>query len=355
MVKVSKLNRAHKKLCASVKFPSELRFDLVSKNWVVIATGRGKRPEMFKKEKRFEIKIPPKDCPFCNIKTQLLPVLIYSSGKRIRVGEKIPPNWTTIVIPNKFPPFLPCPKFEKKIEGNLYQTMNAVGFCELVVTRNHKKSLALLPKEDIKEFLDVYQERYLKLMKKKFVNYVSIFHNHGAEAGASQPHPHSQIVTSPLIDVDLRQALSNSKKYFKKTKKCVYCQMNNWEKRVKTRVIFENKDFLVVCPFASKSAFEIIISPKRHLSYFEKITEREKWQLAEAFRVALKKLYKALNDPAYNFYLHTAPCDGKKYPFYHWHWTILPKTATWAGFEIGTRMEISSIEPERAAAFLRKQ
>ena len=355
------------------KFPSELRFDLISKDWVVIATGRGKRPEMFRKEKRVEIKIPKKNCPFCNIGIQRKPLLIYAHGKKVPLKDKIPTDWTTVVIPNKFPAFLPQSKFEKKvdedklhlsprlallgsvIEGNLYQTMPAIGFCELVATRDHKKSLALLPQNNVKEVFDAYQERYLILMKERFVNYVSIFHNEGAEAGASQPHPHSQIITSPLIDVDLRNALLNSKKYFKKTGKCVYCQMNDWEKKNKKRIVFENKDFLVICPFASKAAFELIISPKSHLPYFERILEKEKRQLAEVFQVALKKLYKALNDPPYNFYLHTAPCDGKKYPFYHWHWTILPKTATWAGFEIGTRMEISTIEPEKAAEYLRKQ
>jgi len=337
------------------KFPSELRLDLISKDWVVIATGRAKRPEAFKKEKRPEIKIPKKICPFCNIEGQKKPVSIFASGKKIVFKGEIPPHWTTIVVPNKFPAFLPQPKQEKRIEGNLYQTINAVGFCELVMTKDHKKSLALLSLAQVKEVFDAYQERYLNLMKKKFVSYVSIFHNEGVEAGATQPHPHSQIITTPLIDVDLRKALFNSKKYFKKSGKCIYCQMNDWEKRAKERIVFENKEFLVICPFASKSAFEVIISPKRHLPYFEKVTEKEKWQLAEAFQVALKKLYKALNDPAYNFYLHTAPCDGKKYPFYHWHWTILPKTSTWAGFEMGTRMEISTIEPERAAEYLRKQ
>ncbi len=337
------------------KFPSELRLDLISKDWVVIATGRAKRPEAFKKERRPEIKVSKKDCPFCNIETQEKPILVFSSGKKTLLKNKIPQNWSTIVIPNKFPAFLPHPDFHKKIEGNLYETMNAVGFCELVVTRDHEKSLALLTKEQIKEVMDSYQERYLNLMKKKFVNYVSIFHNHRAEAGASQSHPHSQIVTSPLIDVDLRNALLNSEKYFKKTGKCIYCQMNEWEKKNKKRIVFENKDFSVVCPFASKAAFEVIISPKRHLPYFENITEKEKWELSEAFQISLKKLYKALNDPAYNFYLHTAPCDNEKYPFYHWHWTILPKTSTWAGFEIGTRMEISTIEPEKAAEYLRRQ
>ncbi len=338
------------------KFPSELRLDLISKDWVVIATGRARRPEAFKKEKRLEIKVSKKECPFCNIKTDgRSPLLIYASGKKIPYKNTIPKDWTTIVVPNKFPSFLPHPDFDKKVEGDLYQTMNAVGFCELVVTRDHEKSLANLPLGSVKEVMDAYQERYLNLMQKKFVNYVSIFHNHGAAAGASQPHPHSQIVTSPLIDIDLQNALLNSEKYFKKTGKCIYCQMNEWEKKAKERIVFENEGFLVVCPFASKSAFEVIISPKKHSSCFNTIEEKEKWQLAEAFQVALKKLYKALNDPAYNFYLHSAPCDNKKYLYYHWHWTILPKTSTWAGFEIGTRMEISTIEPEKAAEYLRKQ
>jgi len=207
----------------------------------------------------------------------------------------------------------------------------------------------------MKEVIDVYHERYLELMNKRFVNYVSIFHNHGVEAGASIHHPHSQIVTTPLIDVDLRRALANSEKYFKDHRRCVYCQMDKWEKKFKKRIVFENKDFFVLCPFASKAAFQVIISPKKHSAYFEKITDKEKWQLSEAFQAALSKLYKALNDPAYNFYLHTAPCDGQKHDYYHWHWTILPKTSIWAGFEVGTRMEISTIKPEKAAAYLRKQ
>jgi len=337
------------------KFPSELRFDLISQDWVVIATGRARRPETFKREKRIKKEVSPKLCPFCQIQTQEPPTLIFSQGRKIPINDGIPKGWTTIVIPNKYPAFIPFPKLEKRIEGRFYQKINAAGFHEVVITRDHKKSLAQFSVEKVKEVMDAYHQRYLDLMKEKFVNYVSIFHNHGVEAGASVAHPHSQIITTPLIDTDLRNALSNSQKYFKKTRKCIYCLMNNWEKKSRRRIVFENENFLIICPFASKSAFEMIISPKKHLSYFEQIKEKEKWQLSEAFQVALRKLYKALNDPAYNFYLHTAPCDGKKYPNYHWHWTILPKTSTWAGFEIGTRMEISTITPEKAAEYLRRQ
>ena len=339
------------------KFPSELRFDLVSKDWVVIATGRARRPETFKKEKHAEEKVSPKDCVFCNISFQEKPTLVFYRGKRILPSSKdgVPSKWTTIVVPNKYPAFSPSLKLDKRLEGGLYQVMNAVGFHEVVVTRDHNRQLAQFSVQEIQEVIDVYQARYLDLMKKKFVNHISIFHNHGREAGASVVHPHSQIITTPLIDTDLWNALSHSQKYFQTQGKCIYCLMNEWERKSKKRIVFENKKFLVICPFASKAAFQVIISPKKHLSYFEQITEEEKYQLAEAFQAALSKIYKGLSNPPYNFYLHTAPCDGKTYPHYHWHWTILPKTSTWAGFEIGTQMEISTIEPEKAAAYLRRQ
>jgi len=333
---------------------SELRFDLVSKDWVLIAAERGQRPGAFKMKKRKKIKAPKLTCPFCHIETQKKPTLIFSHGKKVPLTKNIPKNWTTIVIPNKYPAVFPYSDLKEQIQGKLYKKILAAGFHEIVVTRDHEKQIAQFNSVQIKELIDVYQERYLSLMKEKFVNYISIFHNHGLEAGASLSHPHSQIITTPLIDSDLIRAILNSDKYFNFHKKCVYCQMGKWEMKKKERIVFENKDFLVLCPFASKSAFQMIISPKKHLPYFEKITEKEKWSLAEAFKVAFSKLYKVLHDPAYNFYLHTAPCDGKKHDHYHWHWTILPKTATWAGFEIGTRMEISTIEPEKAAKILRK-
>ncbi len=346
----------NKKKRARVKFPSELRFDLVSKDWVVIATGRAKKPEYFKRKKRAEVKMPKKQCPFYDITTQEKPVLVYAKGKRIHYKEgEIPKSWSTVVIPNKYPALLPHPRLNKKLEGEFYQKMNAVGFSELVLTRDHKKHFPHFTISQTQEVFDAYRQRYLDLMEEPLVNYVSIFHNHGIEAGASQPHPHSQIITTPLIDIDLRNALAGSETYFKKKKKCIYCEMNAWERKVKKRIVLENKYFLAICPFASKAAFQVIISPKQHSAYFEEINEEEKLYLSEAFRLVFKALYKGLSDPAYNFYLHTSPCDGRAYPHYHWHWTILPKTATPAGFEIGTRMEISTIEPEKATDYLKKQ
>ena len=346
-----KLNRKEK------EFPSQLRFDLANKDWVVVATARAKRPKTFYFPKRKIIKADRKNCPFRHLTLRDNILTLFSHGKRVSLKnlDKLPNNWTTLSMSNKYPAFLPHDRLERKKEGNLYEVMDSVGFSEVVITRSHTKPWAKLKISHIKEVLDVFQIRYKSLMSHRLVNYISIFQNHGPEAGASLSHPHSQIMAIPVIDADLRRALNNSKNYFKRTGRCLYCTMNGFEEKHRERLIFENKNFLALCPFASKAAFEVIISPKKHLSYFERITEEQKWQLAEAFKVVLSKLYKGLNNPPYNFYLRTAPCDGRNYDYYHWHWTIIPRTSIWAGFEMGAKIEISTIKPEEAAAYLRKQ
>lgn len=335
------------------KFPSELRSNTVSNDWVIIATGRGKKPATFRKEKRKLIIPSKKDCPFCRVDKIGKPNLVLAHGRRI-YGDKIPENWTTVVIPNKYPALIPSNSLNEKLDG-FFRTMDGVGYHEVVLYQDHQKQLALFSVDELEEAITAYQERYLELVKKPFTKYISIFHNFGWEAGASIFHPHSQIMAAPVIDPDLKRAIINSKNYFKKKKKCVYCEMNQWEQDKKERIVFENKEFLVLCPFVSKSAFEMIITPKKHMHCFERINNTEKLYLAYALREALFRLYKALNNPPYNFYIHTAPEGGVNDDFYHWHLTILPKTATWAGFELSTGIEISTIEPEKAAEYLRKQ
>ncbi len=339
---------------AETKFPSELRYNFITKNWVIIARGRAKRPYLYKVERqKKEDQI--ETCPFCDLSDQEKPTLIFAEGKIYELSEGIPKNWTTIVIPNKFPAVVPWGELNPRKIGKFYQKVNAIGFHEVIITRDHKKHLALLSLSQIKEVIEAYQVRYLALKDQRFVNYIAIFHNHGYEAGASIAHPHSQLMTTPLVDNDLNMALIASREYWQKEKECAYCQMNFFELQTKERLVYENDHFIVVCPFASKSAFEVIISPKEHSPYFEEINDIQKEFLADALKMALFKIYKGLNDPAYNFYIHTSPPDGSKHDYYHWHLTILPKTSIWAGFEIGTRMEISTIEPEKAAQYLRSQ
>jgi UDPglucose--hexose-1-phosphate uridylyltransferase len=159
----------------------------------------------------------------------------------------------------------------------------------------------------------------------------------------------------PVISPYVGGELTGAEQYHRMNKKCVYCTMIEWELENKKRVIFENDEFLVFCPFASRAAFETWIIPKKHRPYFERTSQDDKIMAGEALKVAIAKIYKALGDPAYNFYIHTSPCDGKDYPHYHWHLEIIPRTSVWAGLELSTGIEISTIAPEEAAEFLRSQ
>ena len=327
---------------------SELRQDLVSGDWVLIATGRGKRPHSFVKEKRLKLEQPISKCPFENPQAtgHGEPLLIY-----YKKGE-LKKEWSLQVIKNKYPAFGPGDCSTTFKEGP-YTLMDGAGFHEIIITRDHYKHIHSLPFEKVEEIIKAYQERYLDLMNRQCVNYISIFHNHGREAGASIPHPHSQLIAFPVIPADIRRSLKGSKEFRKKHKRCVHCLMLKWEKEEK-RNIFQNEHFIAYAPFVPRTAFELRIFPRKHKSNFERITKTERKYLAEALSVTLGKLYKRLKDPPYNFFIHTAPCDGKDYKFYHWHIEILPKTSIWAGFELGTGIEISTIEPEEVAKFLRK-
>ena len=314
-------------MATAKKIPSELRFDPVSKDWVLIATGRARRPEEFRKKQTGQ-----KACPFDDL-----------GGKG-----------TTIALSNIYPAFAPMKSFETRLVGP-YQAADGVGFHEVIVTKSHTKDIPQFSLAQVKELVDVYSARYIALKDKEFVNHISIFKNKGPRAGATIAHPHSQLIATPVTDPDITRSLEGSLRYFEQNKKCIHCEMLSWDRKDKQRIVYENDEYTVVCPFASRVAFEMRIYPRKHASYFERADDKQRELFADALLVAMKKLSRALGNPDYNYFLHTAPADKGNYDHYHWHWEILPKTSTWAGFELGTGIEISTIKPETAAAFLRKQ
>jgi len=326
---------------------SELRQDIITGDWVVIATGRARRPEDFGKVERQNADQGTEDCFFCDPEKS-------GQAEDILVYEKADGEWTLRVFPNKFPALSKDAEIKSISEGPFF-SMNGFGFHEVVVMRDHYRQIAELDQIEIAEVLDAYQERYLALMNVKNINFIAIFHNHGKEAGASIAHPHSQIMAIPVLAPNFKMELDGAERYYRNYRHCVYCLIAEYESEQQRRVVFENEDFIALCPFASRAAFEVWVMPKKHSPYFERINDDQKMSLAEVLGKALNSIRKALNDPAYNFYIHTSPCDGKDYPHFHWHIEILPKTSTWAGFELETGIEISTIQPEVAAEYLRKQ
>lgn len=332
---------------------SQLRHDLVSGDWVVIAGSRNCRPFDPGKLKpawtKEEIERQSgSNCLFCDPEKtgQEKDVLIYKTSDD---------DWSLRIFPNKYPAF-ERPKGGPIAEYNEgpYYWMDSVGYHELIVTRDHNEDLSLMDPLKVAEVLDAYQTRYLDLMTKKSINYINIFHNHGPAAGSSIYHPHSQLAAIPVISPYIRLELDGAERYFRSKKNCVYCVMLEHELKENKRIVFQNDDFIVFCPFASRSAFEMWVTPREHRSYFERSLDSEKVNGGEALQEALRRLNKVLGNPAYNFYLHTSPCDGKDYRHYHWHIEILPKTSIWAGFELSTGIEISTMIPEEAAKRLRE-
>lgn len=342
------------------KTASELRQDAVSGDWVVMATGRAKRPHDFLREKRPAFNQPKRSCPFETLRHNAFVV-------RAADGTRRPDRWWTQVIPNKYPALGEDRPAHARPPGSgpdlcavlhrvgPYQWTEGAGFHDVVVTRDHTRSFALMSPAEVDAVFGAYQERIRALAKKECVEYVSVFHNHGMAAGATISHPHSQIAALPVIPPDVGRSIKGSAGYFKKRRSCVHCAIVQYELKEGARVIYENGACAVVAPYASKTAFEMRVFPKRHSAYFEGMGSDERAGAAAAFQAVLAKLHRGLHNPDYNFFLHTAPVrGGNQFEHYHWHIEILPKTAIWAGFEIGTGIEISTIAPETAAAFLRK-
>lgn len=325
---------------------SELRQDIVTGDWVVIAKARVQKPEAFKAPSEEADSVDPDKCVFCNPEKtgQKKDTLIYYRDD----GE-----WSLRVFPNKFPAFDRQSNTVRHWNEGPFFGMEGVGYHEIIVTREHGLALGQLTVEEMAELMDAFRTRYLDLMNKKSVNYIMIIHNHGKKAGASQPHPHCQLFAIPVVSPGVDLELKGSENFYRSQKNCVYCTMLEWELKENKRLVFENDSFVVFAPFASRAAFELWVMPKKHQPYFERTVGKEEWELGEALQQAMKKLYFGLHNPSINFYLHTAPCDGKDYDHYHWHIEILPRTSVWAGFELATGIEVSTTIPEEAAVFLK--
>lgn len=338
------------------KLSSEFRKDMVSGEWVLVASSRGRRPHYFNHKKAKREKASKRGCPFEDPQKSGNPEpLLWHGLEELRASKSLPfGKWFVQIIPNKYPALSPSKTCPIAKGSDSYKMMAGVGFHEVVITRPHDRDLSKMTYDEAQLVLRVYQERYLELQKEKCVEYILIFHNHGERAGASIAHPHSQIAALPIIPPDVANSFEGSRKYFEVNGHCVHCTMLEEELKEKKRIVFQNEYFVVVSPYASRISYETRIYPKWHASHFEEMDEHKRIWMAQALVEALSRLGRVLGDPDYNFFIHTAPAKRKFMEHYHWHVEILPKTATWAGLELGTGIEVVATSPEDAARELRE-
>lgn len=326
---------------------NELRKDPVAGEWVLIAPNRAKRPRDFvRKNKRKPTHISR--CPFEHPQKSgnAAPILEYT-----RKG-----NWAVQVIPNLYPAVSHKDTCAVRRTEGIYTRVEAVGYHELVLTRDHHANFPKLSPQEARLVFRALKERYKFFTRDKCLRYVSMFHNWGRDAGASVYHPHYQIISLPIIPFRVQESLQASLTYRFNHRRCIHCRIIAEERKHKKRIIYENKHAIVFTPFVSQEPFELRVFPKEHGAYFERASEDVISSVVEALQYALMRLERKLNDPDYNFFIHTAPIPGKRhgeFSYYHWHIEIQPKISTAAGFELGTGIEITVVDPDIAAAYLK--
>jgi len=327
----------------------DLRKDPIVGRWVIVAKSRAKRPHDFEfsfRRRRGGF------CPFCPGHEDKTPgeILAYRNPGTLPNRE----GWRVRVVPNKFPALEIEGDLNKRGEG-IYDMMRGVGAHEVIIeTPKHLWTLSQLSEPEIQEVLWVYRDRLVDLKKDPRLVYGMIFKNVGPAAGATLEHTHSQLIVTPIVPINVWEEMTGSLEFYHYRGRCVYCDMIQQELATEKRIVLDTPSFVAFCPFASRFPFETWILPKMHASHYENIQKNGIEELSGVLKQTIGKIESALDQPAYNYIIHTAPFDTQELAHYHWHIEIMPSITRPAGFEWGTGFYINPVPPEEAAAFLRE-
>jgi len=334
----------------------ELRHDPVVGRWVIIATERTRRPNDFAGIHSHPDE--PKVNPFTEGNEELTPPEIHA----IREPGTKPngPGWRVRVIPNKFPALRVEGTLDKEGDG-IYDRMSGIGAHEVIIeTPRHDLQLEEQPLDRVASVVETCRSRMADLLKDIRFRYVLVFKNFGWEAGATISHPHSQIIATPVTPNVVKEKLAGAQAYYEQKDRSIFADILKQELKDGHRIVHQNAGFVCFCPYASRFPFELCIMPRRQLADFHRIEADEVIQLADVLKVALLKLHRGLNQPQYNYLIHTAPARYPKKGYwttvdqdFRWHIEITPRLTQIAGFEVGTGFFVNPVPPEDAAQFLK--
>jgi len=325
----------------------ELRLNVITRDWVVMATERAMRPDEFAAAERARPPVEPYDpeCPFCPGNEGQTEGELYSTQGR--------DGWQLRVVPNKFPALVATGERRRRGAG-LFHVMDGVGFHEVVIEHpRHDLTIATMTEAEVAEVLQAYRDRYAAVRRDPRVEAVIIFKNHGEAAGTSLCHPHSQLAATPVVPFQVRARLTESVRFFDEHGECIFCRVMRDELASGERIILESEHFVVFHPFAALSPFHTWIFPRRHAASFDDAGEEELVDFARVLRRTLRRLRKGLNDPPYNYAIRSVPVKDANPDYFHWYMTIIPRVTRVAGFEMGSGMFINTSLPEESAEYLR--
>lgn len=324
----------------------ELRQDPISGHWVIFAKERAQRPHDFVASPR---RVSSGACPFCEGNEQHTPgeLLAYrDAGTR---PDSV--GWRVRVVPNKFPAVELDAELDKsRVAGSFAGS----GAHEVIIeSPRHAISLTELSDNAVAEVFACYRERILNLRGDKRLKLAVVFKNVGADAGASIEHVHSQLLALPLVPPTILSELHGAKTLYDRGGRCAFCDM--LDATSADRIVLANEDFVAICPFAPRMAYETWILPRIHHAQFEECTPQQARAAGVFARRVLQKMEAVLEQAAYNYIIHSAPFDMCGAAHYHWHIEVIPRVTSTAGFEWGSGMFINAVPPEEAAAILRQE
>ena len=335
---------------------SELRHDPIQKRWVIIASDRGKRPLDFKQT---NIKKEVKFCPFCKGSEAKTPATI----SEIKGDDG---TWRVRAVPNKYPALKIEGDLDRRAEG-IFDVVNGIGAHEVIIESPvHDDDIASMSNENVQKILMMYRNRLQDLKRDSRFKYILIFKNYKEAAGASLEHPHSQIIATPITPRTVSSELQSAKEHFLLKERCIFCDIIKQELKENKRIVYQDNRYVVMMPFASRFPFEIMIAPipDKHSHDFALTSDEDLYNLGIVLKNTLAKLKKGLDDPAYNFLIHTAPNQNSSRRGnldwntierdFHWHIEIIPRLTKKAGFEWGTGFYINPTPPEEAAEYFKK-
>jgi UDPglucose--hexose-1-phosphate uridylyltransferase len=327
---------------------SEMRQDPTTKEWVIIATERRKRPSDFlSKAPRPEKPAIVPSCPFCPGNEGMTPEPVLSY---------LDPNtglWQVRVFSNMFPAVTTGGGTARHLEEGCFLSMEGTGYHEVTVeTPSHNRPMALMSDEEVTLILRAYRQRYSDIAKDPTIKSIIIFENHGVAAGTSLEHPHSQLVAMGIVPRHMRMQYDVATTYYDDNGSCLYADLTARELDAGTRIIVDTDSFAVFHPFASRRPFETWIMPKENQASFGQASVQDIQNLAAVLRTTLLKLYRGLNNPDFNLVIDSAPIGEEHSHLYRWHIRIIPRITEAAGFEIGSGVYINTALPEETARFM---
>lgn len=325
----------------------ELRKDPVNSNWVIISAERGARPCDYKV---VEEEADDLFCPFCPGHEENTPSphkIYYAENGKAKLR----------VVPNKYPVL--ADETHTEMSGSeLFEKKPGAGVHDIIIEHpDHYFTFFKAKAEDIELVWRAVRDRMQVLKEHPVLKHSMYFKNYKHAAGATLVHPHSQMISTPIMAESIRRELKGAMEHYEDEGACVFCRIIEEELRLKERVICESEHFAAFSPFAARQAFETAVYPKRHIADFYQLSDEELKDFAILLKELYSRIFKTLEDVPYNYFLHSAPYkeEGQKaQQSYHWHLEIIPKLAKLAGFEWGSGIYVNSIAPEDSAKALRE-